>query len=641
MLHETEGRNQMHTEETPRQEPPISRDTPTPDDPISQTTAKESPLAKDVSSAAQIFISYRVTPDQRIAVALKRLLEASIDPAPNVFVSGAGGLRPSNIGAIPQLQAAAKSSQAFVGVITHASKAREWIFFEAGAAWGSGKLYAPLLIDVKPDELPNTIDGYQATDAADREQVERLVTELASATGGTVKSHFGTRYGSFERVLRARTEDASGTNEPTAAPSGLSGASQLMKAARYAEADALFDELERECRDSPLARATTRMKRIVSDDRIDTEGKLTQLEALAQGEEVPSQLFAVLGYYEERAHLSAEYFRRGLELSTDPTLKRACLRGLTQSMFALGHSEGAIEMLTEALAGGDRETQASAAATLFQQLADRHVVVRLLLGCHVFSTSPSEDWKTLRDTIELANSSGWRVLSLFLAEKYARMVSSGSATNQLGIAYVNLELTSLAFLEYEKASESGISVAKANMASLVGAGGVASAGLRILEQHTGSFDAASPQYPHRVRASLEEQVHEERTTAEQLMKTGRQVYHRICALADKARQASPAFVEGDFSVSGEEYVAALAGPDTIAFQPKGESAKQFLLVRLAPFRNTWARLDSDGAFAVLNGRAEGGLEGFEFTFSDKSAKASPMCIFPIDRTACSSENATD
>jgi hypothetical protein len=92
------------------------------------------------SKTVQIFVSYRVVPDQRIASALKRLIETSIEPLPNVFVSGAGGLRPSNTGAIPQMQAAAENAAAFVGVITHSSKAREWIFFEAGAAWGRRRL---------------------------------------------------------------------------------------------------------------------------------------------------------------------------------------------------------------------------------------------------------------------------------------------------------------------------------------------------------------------------------------------------------------------------------------------------------------------------------------------------------------------
>src|SRR5436305_155456 len=83
-----------------------------------------------------VFVSYRVDPDGPLAEALKELIESAIEPAPEAFVSGAGGLRPSALLYPTQLQQAAKSADAFVGIITNASKDRAWIHFEAGAAWG-------------------------------------------------------------------------------------------------------------------------------------------------------------------------------------------------------------------------------------------------------------------------------------------------------------------------------------------------------------------------------------------------------------------------------------------------------------------------------------------------------------------------
>src|ERR1051325_264684 len=93
-----------------------------------------------------IFVSYRTTGDARLATALKKLIENAIEPQPSVFVSGDGGLRPSNLGLKQQLQSAAQRAHAFVAIITNSSKDREWIFFEAGAAWGRDLLYAPVLI---------------------------------------------------------------------------------------------------------------------------------------------------------------------------------------------------------------------------------------------------------------------------------------------------------------------------------------------------------------------------------------------------------------------------------------------------------------------------------------------------------------
>src|SRR5690349_10247171 len=46
----------------------------------------------------QIFISYRSDSDAPLASALRRLLEASIEPKPIIFIAGEGGLRPSNVG---------------------------------------------------------------------------------------------------------------------------------------------------------------------------------------------------------------------------------------------------------------------------------------------------------------------------------------------------------------------------------------------------------------------------------------------------------------------------------------------------------------------------------------------------------------
>ncbi len=114
-----------------------------------------------------IFISYRVQSDQALAKALQHLIETSIRPTPRVFVSGSGGIRPSSTGFKPQIQAAVSSARAFVAVITRESKDREWMFFEAGAAWGRNQLYCPLLIDTTTSDLPNSIADYQATRADD------------------------------------------------------------------------------------------------------------------------------------------------------------------------------------------------------------------------------------------------------------------------------------------------------------------------------------------------------------------------------------------------------------------------------------------------------------------------------------------
>ena len=96
---------------------------------------------REPGDARLIFVSYRVDPDQPIAEALKTLIQTTFDPPPKVFVSGAGGLRPSALTFRAQLDSTAKSAVAFIGIITNASKDRAWIHFEAGAAWGRSRLW--------------------------------------------------------------------------------------------------------------------------------------------------------------------------------------------------------------------------------------------------------------------------------------------------------------------------------------------------------------------------------------------------------------------------------------------------------------------------------------------------------------------
>ncbi|MFL5243846.1 MAG: hypothetical protein ACJ8FY_17225 [Gemmataceae bacterium] len=161
----------------------------------------------------RIFISYRIDPDAPLASVLKRLIVTSIDPEPEVFVSGDGGLRPSNAGFKQQLQDAARSAKAFVAVITNASKDREWIFFEAGAAWGQNLMYAPVLIGARPEELPSTIGDYQALRGQQREDMERLIITLAELNGSSVRSHFGRRYQTFAKTLEQYQKGPLGSDD--------------------------------------------------------------------------------------------------------------------------------------------------------------------------------------------------------------------------------------------------------------------------------------------------------------------------------------------------------------------------------------------------------------------------------------------
>jgi hypothetical protein len=153
-------------------------------------------------AAQGVFISYRVVPDEPIAGALKELLEGCLKPAPNAFVSGLGGILPSEKSAKLQMQLKARAAGAFIAVITKNSLDREWIFFEAGAAWGRDVLYAPLLVGVEPEVLPNTINSYQALDYRKEEKVRELLREVGSRVGARVRQKaFPRRYARFVNTV--------------------------------------------------------------------------------------------------------------------------------------------------------------------------------------------------------------------------------------------------------------------------------------------------------------------------------------------------------------------------------------------------------------------------------------------------------
>jgi hypothetical protein len=97
-----------------------------------------------------------------------------------------------------------------------ASKDREWIFYEAGAAWGRGAIYIRLLVDVEHNELPSSIADYQACRAHDRDDMERLISALADQLGAERRTRFGNRLAAFQRQLASRKtlEDASQSSDP-------------------------------------------------------------------------------------------------------------------------------------------------------------------------------------------------------------------------------------------------------------------------------------------------------------------------------------------------------------------------------------------------------------------------------------------
>lgn len=478
-----------------------------------------------------IFVSYRIAPDQILALALKRLIESALEPRPHVFVSGAGldGLRPSSIGYKPQLQAAVQKAVAFVGIITQASKEREWIFFEAGAAWGRGQLYAPLLVGTGPGDLSSSIADYQATRAEDREHVLLLLRSLADAVGATVKAHFARRYQAFKQVLDNHLRIVSDKEGLS-----LSRAQKLRVDGRNDEADQEFAKLEQAAA-SVEEKAQIRLASLV-------DFKRTSVELLALASKIPEQLRETaayryfIGYYEPRSHIAIASLQTALGLpSLTADVRRRAMIRLASRQNASGQESAVQATLLSCLRDEDRELVARASEKWCKFRPADEPIVRLGLLLVGLRAVPSES--VLTAAVEIASMQNWKAAWLALALMLEALAQNDSSMNELGRAYDALDLKSLAYRAFAEAEKRGASVGRHNAALALSSGPVAAAGLQLLEEYSGTFDSADSAQPHRLRAELEKVVNEELKKVSRYKQSGQRLVDLLSDFFDVSLSA--------------------------------------------------------------------------------------------------------
>lgn len=484
-----------------------------------------------------IFVSYRTDPDKKLADALKQLLESTIDPPPRVFVAASGGLRPSHIGYYPQITAALRSARAFVGIFTEASRDREWLFYEAGAAHGREALYAPLVVKIPISDLPSTISVFQATDASVREGVHELVRALAERVHGTTRSSFVNSYRPFQRVVDAYPDD------PEQSDPSLTRLQDLVEEERFEEARGMATVLE-ERAESPIEKAKIRVFWILANPELDVEDRRDQLVAIPGDWREGSAWFRLGLASVERS----EYRRRRLlesslscedahEVRSDVTVLLGTMDGERGDVEAM--KRRLIPLLRSPLA-----TRRAAAADVLRRFVRLDDLDALLLGLVTLDDEPDES--VYLPLFEIDELGEWPALFLVLAERFEDEVKSGSSANQLGIARESLGLPNLAFEAYERAASRDVSVAIANLASLSFHNELARPGLTLLERHTGEFDAAVPSHPFQVRVELEQTMHREHTRRTKLVEQGRLQERLLKEVVDRALCEDPLALEGPF-----------------------------------------------------------------------------------------------
>jgi hypothetical protein len=544
-----------------------------------------------------------------------------------------------------QLQRAAQSAKAIIGIITQASKQREWISFEAGAAWGRDIIYAPLLVGTSLADIPSTLASYQAVNADDSEQFERLLDSLAKALGSTVKRPL--RFQQLRHALRVyrgqeetRREDKPETRSDDLAEA-LKQAFELASENKREEADHLFSELEQ-------GATTLDDKMFARASQFWSQGKksfdlLLKLDELDESLKNTAEYHYWRGISETSPIKQLNHLQQCLDLKGRPDTYRAAYLKVAKLRHQLNQLRVAEGLLVQGLLGENRLLGAACALEFEAQLPDDQSIAKLAVLVAGLCAHPSE--ALYERTVSLSSGNAWNAFALTLAKDYDNLFETSSSTNFLGINLQALDLPSLAYEAYTKAMERGTSVAKANVASVVGNAPVPLVGLKILEGHSGAFDAATPHYPHEIRVDLEKKVHDERNRMELLEKHGRQLIQIFTLLVEKGLAAeSSGLITGCTFRSGE----GLPNPQwrersyDCVVEPTGmavltsQGLPPFKLTPVFPGRGFFiCEVNKHSGFVALT--PEGGLEG---SWLDLTSTTGPLTWFEFTRAEASADTPT-
>lgn len=488
-----------------------------------------------------VFISYRIVPDASYAKALKTLLEATIDSAPSVFVSSAGGLRPSETTFFQQLQQNAQSAKFFVGIITTESQDQPWISFEAGAAWGRGVPYTPLLIGLSAGALSSTISPYQAARAFDKGSMHGLIAAIANSCDKDVRPRFGTSFGAFERKLAAvrdGRDDATDVSAPTSiderAIEYASEVAQLLDRGEQEEATKKKNEF---LASTPSAKATSEFETnaITQQDSLSKDDKLRELSNLPDDIKLSTAgLLATASIASDVSPLeSIEIWKKLSDTSKRPSLKRICLTEIVRTLVRIGHRDEAVRFISKNLEEPDTATRREAAACFCEtQESEGNDSARAPLA--IFSNTEDDRHDRWRTAMDILSTHKAHPLLAYLTKRWNNIAQDESSSYQRGRSLATIGLPSLAWRELNRSIEKGSEIAIALQSKIIASNPVPAAGLDPMSKHEGDYnDAAYKSFPHNARAEMEEKLDEEEHKLRELEKNGRTMFFAVREMVAK------------------------------------------------------------------------------------------------------------
>lgn len=131
-----------------------------------------------------IFISHSSRDRDLVRLFVRALEESLIIPDKAIRCSSLPGYRLRAGGQSSEiLRAELAEAKVIIGILTPNSLESGWVMFELGAGWGGRKNVVPVIAGVEYDDLPGPLKEINASDSADRGELEQMLEEISQVTG--------------------------------------------------------------------------------------------------------------------------------------------------------------------------------------------------------------------------------------------------------------------------------------------------------------------------------------------------------------------------------------------------------------------------------------------------------------------------
>jgi hypothetical protein len=131
-----------------------------------------------------IFVSHSSRDRDLVRLFVRALEESLVLPDKAIRCSSLPGYRLRAGGQSSDiLRAEIAEAKVIIGILTPDSLESGWVMFELGAGWGTKKNVVPVIAGVEYDDLPGPLKEINATDAADRGELEQMLEEISHASG--------------------------------------------------------------------------------------------------------------------------------------------------------------------------------------------------------------------------------------------------------------------------------------------------------------------------------------------------------------------------------------------------------------------------------------------------------------------------